>query len=316
VRGLGDLSPPEDDQLLESRGVPVGVGEPWWHSSAGYRAMLKPVDHDVGSYPPCDLEALKQDRRCNAVGKVRPVLTVVPGAGDPDDPRRPDGASLIDELVREGARRMLAEALAVEVDDYIARFTGERDANGRRLVVRNGSHQPRRSSPRPARSRRGHHGSTTGVSTPTPVSGPGSPRRSCPPGAARPRRSPVLAMGDGALGFWGALHEVFPTTREALLVPQDRQRARRPPEVRASRGEKGPGRDLERRRPSPRPRRREQLQGRLRGQIQQGRREDHRRPRGTPRWGFTDATHFGRAFKETFGMSPRDWRALKQGRDR
>ena len=38
---------------------------------------------------------------------------------------------------------MLAEALQTEVDDYIARFAGERDENGRRLVVRNGSHQPR-----------------------------------------------------------------------------------------------------------------------------------------------------------------------------
>ncbi len=38
---------------------------------------------------------------------------------------------------------MLAEALQAEVDDYIARFAGERDADGRRLVVRNGSHQPR-----------------------------------------------------------------------------------------------------------------------------------------------------------------------------
>jgi transposase-like protein len=38
---------------------------------------------------------------------------------------------------------MLAEALQAEVDDYIARFAGERDENGRRLVVRNGSHQPR-----------------------------------------------------------------------------------------------------------------------------------------------------------------------------
>ncbi len=27
-------------------------------------------------------------------------------------------------------------------------------------------------------------------------------------------RTPVLAVGDGALGFWGALREVFPTTRE------------------------------------------------------------------------------------------------------
>ena len=38
---------------------------------------------------------------------------------------------------------MLAEALQAEVDDYIARFRVERDADGRRLVVRNGSRQPR-----------------------------------------------------------------------------------------------------------------------------------------------------------------------------
>ena len=77
------------------------------------------------------------------VGKVRPVLTVVPGAADADNPRRRDGGALIDELVREGARRMLAEALQAEVDAYIAQFAGERDENGRRLVVRNGTHQPR-----------------------------------------------------------------------------------------------------------------------------------------------------------------------------
>ena len=52
-------------------------------------------------------------------------------------------SSLIDEIVREGARRMLAEALQAEVDAYIAQFIGERDEHGRRLVVRNGSHQPR-----------------------------------------------------------------------------------------------------------------------------------------------------------------------------
>jgi transposase-like protein len=50
---------------------------------------------------------------------------------------------LIDELVREGARRMLAEALQAEVEDYITRHVGERDEHGRRLVVRNGTHQPR-----------------------------------------------------------------------------------------------------------------------------------------------------------------------------
>ena len=40
------------------------------------------------------------------------MLTVVPGAADAEDARRSEaGAALIDELVREGARRMLAEAL-------------------------------------------------------------------------------------------------------------------------------------------------------------------------------------------------------------
>ena len=33
---------------------------------------------------------------------------------------------------------MLAEALQAEVDACIAQFAGERDGNGRRLVVRNG----------------------------------------------------------------------------------------------------------------------------------------------------------------------------------
>jgi transposase-like protein len=38
---------------------------------------------------------------------------------------------------------MLAEALQAEVDAYVAQLAGERDENGRRLVVRNGYHQPR-----------------------------------------------------------------------------------------------------------------------------------------------------------------------------
>jgi len=50
---------------------------------------------------------------------------------------------LIDEIVREGARRMLAEALQAEVDAYICQFAAERDEHGRRLVVRNGYHDPR-----------------------------------------------------------------------------------------------------------------------------------------------------------------------------
>ena len=31
------------------------------------------------------------------------------------------------------------------------------------------------------------------------------------------------------------------------------------------------------------------------------------------RWGFGDATHFGRVFKDAYGMSPREWRELRQG---
>ncbi|WP_406437433.1 IS256 family transposase [Streptomyces sp. NBC_01613] len=52
--------------------------------------------------------------------------------------------SLIDEIVREGARRMLAAALEAEVNTYIAELADQRDETGRRLVVRNGFHQPRR----------------------------------------------------------------------------------------------------------------------------------------------------------------------------
>ena len=44
----------------------------------------------------------------------------------------------LDQIVREGARRMLAAALEAEVDDYLAAHAGERDKGGRRLVVRNG----------------------------------------------------------------------------------------------------------------------------------------------------------------------------------
>ncbi|MFC9409646.1 IS256 family transposase [[Kitasatospora] papulosa] len=54
-----------------------------------------------------------------------------------------EAGSLIDEIVREGARRLLAAALEAEVDQYIAELAGQRDQAGRRLVVRNGRHRPR-----------------------------------------------------------------------------------------------------------------------------------------------------------------------------
>jgi transposase-like protein len=54
-----------------------------------------------------------------------------------------DGGSLIDEIVRDGARRMLAAALEAEVAGYIAAHADQLDECGRRLVVRNGHAQPR-----------------------------------------------------------------------------------------------------------------------------------------------------------------------------
>ena len=311
-------------------------------------------------------------------------------------------SSSIDEIVREGARRMLTEALQAEVDAYIAAFRHERDENGRRLVVRNGTHQPREVltaagavqviAPRvndrrtdPGTGERCRfssailppwarktpkvtevlpllylHGLSSGDFVPAlgqflgssaglGLSGPvitkltetwkseqqAFARRDLSgvdyvylwadgihvnirleehklcllvligvradgrkelvaladgyresteswadllrDAARRGVRAPVLAVGDGAPGFWGALREVFPPDQgAALLVPQDRQRARCTAEVGASGGEEGAGRDLERRGQDPRPRRSEVVQGGVRGEVPQGGREDHR----------------------------------------
>jgi putative transposase len=46
--------------------------------------------------------------------------------------------SVLEELIREGARRLLQTAIEQEVTEYIERFTHIKDATGRRLVVRNG----------------------------------------------------------------------------------------------------------------------------------------------------------------------------------
>src|SRR5512132_2652398 len=55
-----------------------------------------------------------------------------------DDSARAALHTELDELAREGARRMLAAALEAEVDAYLAAYGAERDEQGRRLVVRNG----------------------------------------------------------------------------------------------------------------------------------------------------------------------------------
>ena len=50
-----------------------------------------------------------------------------------------DQRSPLDEIIREGARRMLQTAVDAEVDAFIARHADRTDEHGRRLVVKNGS---------------------------------------------------------------------------------------------------------------------------------------------------------------------------------
>lgn len=49
----------------------------------------------------------------------------------------------LDDLARQGARQMIALALQLEVAEYVARHSEQRDEAGHRLVVRNGSAPPR-----------------------------------------------------------------------------------------------------------------------------------------------------------------------------
>jgi putative transposase len=55
-----------------------------------------------------------------------------------DDAARQDGRSILDEICREGAQRMLAAALEAEVDWHISSLVAEVDGQGHRLVTRNG----------------------------------------------------------------------------------------------------------------------------------------------------------------------------------
>jgi putative transposase len=71
------------------------------------------------------------------------VLTVVHDDDQSNDDNSTCGRSLLDEIVRDGARQMLAAALQAEVAAYIEQFADQVDEDGRRLVVRNGYHTER-----------------------------------------------------------------------------------------------------------------------------------------------------------------------------
>jgi hypothetical protein len=76
-----------------------------------------------------------------------------------------DGSSLLHEIVRDGARQMLAAAPLAEVAGYIEAHADQLDADGHRLVVRNGYHEPRE-----VVTGWGHCGSTTSASILRPES--------------------------------------------------------------------------------------------------------------------------------------------------
>ncbi len=44
----------------------------------------------------------------------------------------------LDEIVQQGAERMLAEALEAEVEEFLSRYRDVMDREGRRQIVRNG----------------------------------------------------------------------------------------------------------------------------------------------------------------------------------
>ena len=116
-----------------------------WAKRTGSRRerCLKPVDGPWEAHLPKESDqGIKHGPRANAGREGTSVLTVVT-PGEPTPAATMTGGSLIDEIVRDGARRMLAAALEAEVAAYIAAHTGELDVDGRRLVVRNG-HSPGR----------------------------------------------------------------------------------------------------------------------------------------------------------------------------
>src|SRR5258705_8685365 len=93
----------------------------------------------LGGVPSREIQSRESSRPAPAsVGREgTPVLTLV--TEEQSTPAAPvAGGSLIDEIVRDGARRMLAAALEAEVAAYIDAHVDQLDERGRRLVVRNG----------------------------------------------------------------------------------------------------------------------------------------------------------------------------------
>jgi putative transposase len=73
----------------------------------------------------------RRSRRANVGGKDTLVKSIHQGDSE-------EHLLDLDEIARQGARRMLAQALEAEVDAYIEAARDQRDERGHALVVRNG----------------------------------------------------------------------------------------------------------------------------------------------------------------------------------
>jgi putative transposase len=74
-----------------------------------------------------------ENRRWRVGGKETPMERIHQLEGD-----REELLLDLDEIARAGARKMLAQALEAEVEDYLQAAKAERDGHGHALVVRNG----------------------------------------------------------------------------------------------------------------------------------------------------------------------------------
>jgi Transposase, Mutator family len=159
------------------------------------------------------------------------MLTVVPGDGSGHEGGKDGPPPPTDEIVREGARRMPAEALQAEVDAYIAAHAAERDENGHRLVVRNGSHQSREVLT---------SAGTIGVTAPRvndkrtdPVSGDRQPdeieQRLTPPAPPRGKRSSRRAITPLVMTSSGLAGSMTPSPTCTSSTTSERARFESPP---------------------------------------------------------------------------------------
>ena len=71
------------------------------------------------------------------------MLKVVQDDAESNEAGGSANSSLLDEIVRDGARQIVAAALQIEVAAYVEAHADQLDEAGRRLVVRNGHHHER-----------------------------------------------------------------------------------------------------------------------------------------------------------------------------